>query len=72
MWYNEHKNHDRINLKDREAVKLWLDNKHKAEVEKAAQEKAIAEANKPENILKEIRDLLRAQQNKETSTNSSK
>ena len=61
-----------INLKDREAVKLWLDNKHKAEVEKAAQEKAIAEANKPENILKEIRDLLRAQKNKETSTNSSK
>lgn len=61
-----------INLKDREAVKLWLENKHKAEVEKAAQEKAIAEANKPEKILREIRDLLRAQQSKETSTNSSK
>ena len=61
-----------INLKDKEAVKLWLDNKHKADAKKAAQEKAIAEANKPEKILREIRDLLRAQQNKETSTNSSK
>ena len=61
-----------INLKDKEAVKLWLDNKHKADAKKAAQEKAIAEANKPENILKEIRDLLKVQQSKKTSANSSK
>ena len=61
-----------IILKDKEAVKLWLDNKRKAEAEKAAQEKAIAEANKPENILKEIRDLLKSQQSKHKPVDSSK
>ena len=61
-----------VNLKDKEAVKLWLDNKRKADAKKIAQEKAIAEANKPENILKEIRDLLKVQQSKKASANSSK
>lgn len=51
-----------INLKDKVAVKQWLENKHRIENEKLQQEKAIAEANKPENILKEIRDLLKSQQ----------
>lgn len=51
-----------INLKDKVAVKQWLENKHRIEDEKLQQEKAIAEANKPENILKEIRDLLKSQQ----------
>lgn len=53
---------ERINLKDKVAVKQWLENKHRIENEKLQQEKAIAEANKPENILKEIRDLLKSQQ----------
>lgn len=61
-----------INLKDRAAVKRWLDNKHKVEEEKLAQEKAIAEANKPENILKEIRDLLKTQQIKNNHTSNLK
>lgn len=51
-----------INLKDKVAVKQWLENKHRIEDDKLQQEKAIAEANKPENILKEIRDLLKSQQ----------
>ena len=51
-----------INLKDKVAVKQWLENKHRIENEKLQQEKAIAEENKPENILKEIRDLLKSQQ----------
>lgn len=51
-----------INLKDKVTVKQWLENKHRIENEKLQQEKAIAEANKPENILKEIRDLLKSQQ----------
>lgn len=61
-----------IKLKDKAAVKLWLDNKRKADAKKEAQEKAIAEANKPENILKEIRDLLKSQQTKKSSVNSYK
>lgn len=59
-----------INLKDRVAVKQWLDNKHKVEEEKLAQEKAAVEANKPENILKEIRDLLKTQQTKSNHTDN--
>ena len=59
-----------INLKDKVAVKQWLENKHRIENEKLQQEKAIAEANKPENILKEIRDLLKSQQIKKEHIDS--
>lgn len=61
-----------IDLKDKIAVKRWLDNKHKVEEEKLIQEKAITEANKPENILKEIRDLLKTQQVKGNQTGNLK
>ena len=59
-----------INLKDKVAVKQWLNNKHRIENEKLQKEKAIAEANKPENILKEIRDLLKSQQIKKEHIDS--
>ena len=61
-----------INLKDKIAVKNWLDNKHKIDEEKLIQEKVMVEANKPENILKEIRDILKTQQIKDNHTGSLK
>ena len=72
--YDERKmlKNEGINLKDKIAVKNWLDNKHKIDEEKLIQEKVMVEANKPENILKEIRDILKTQQIKDNHTGSLK